>query len=321
LDRDQTFDEGMQKISQLWREPSTRSVTISARELAILDGRPLRELRGAHQLTFGVNADDGPASMAQRYARWLGNWQEAMAHERKVSFQLRIFKRFEPNADALQRSEVDLLVMNAAEFVRAEAHVPHIQAFAQARGSREGVLFGRLNAGITNLSDLPGKRLALPDPTSTLSICAKARLVAAGWKARDFSACHELPEAPAETGAVRVNTTEALDLVLRGEADAGVTYRSPFERHRHLGLVLLERFVETPQVLAIRSDLPAELKSALRNGLRTAGDARSRTEGSVALFVVPTVAHAQSRLDESLTALRNAIRATADFSQTASTTP
>jgi hypothetical protein len=313
LDRDQTFDEGMQKISQLWREAATRSVTISARELAILDGRPLRELQGAqHSLTLGVNADEGPSSMAQRYARWLGAWQDAIAGGagRRVIFHLRIFKRFEQNAEALQRGEVELLVMNAAEFILENTRRPQLEALAQARGSREGVLFGRVEAGVNSLADLKGKKLALPDPTSTLSIWAKARLVAGGWRVGDFDACTELADQPGEAGAVSVSTAATLDRVLQGDADAGVTYRAPFERHRHLGLVLLDRFIETPNVLVIRTNLPTELKTALRYGLQPRGHSGSRPE---APFVVPTSGQGGSGFEDALKALQGAMTEAARF--------
>jgi len=63
LDRDEAFDEGMQKISQIWRDPHTKSVTIPARELAILAGRSPASVRGAQrQLTLAVRADDEKGS-------------------------------------------------------------------------------------------------------------------------------------------------------------------------------------------------------------------------------------------------------------------
>jgi hypothetical protein len=67
LDQDQTFDEGMQKVSQIWRDPGTKAVTVSGRELAILAGRSPADSRGAkYQLTLGVSADDGAIGKSSR---------------------------------------------------------------------------------------------------------------------------------------------------------------------------------------------------------------------------------------------------------------
>lgn len=270
LDRDQTFDEGMQKVSQIWSDPATRSVTISARELAILAGRTSADSRGAqHQLTFGVNADDGPSSMAQRYARLLGGLQDQMQRElgEKAVFHLRLLKRFNRNEETLIRGEVDFLVVGAVEFLRAEQATPGIVAVARAINSREGVVFARTNGATTRLPDLRGRSLVLPDTDLSLTVWAKARLVEAGLHRRDFSSITNIMDQGIEAGTTVVSASETIDRMLRGEWDAGVTHRGQFERYRHLGLIELDSFPETPNVLAARAGLDARLIAALRKVL------------------------------------------------------
>lgn len=267
LDRDLAFDDGMQKISQIWRDPATKSVTISARELGILAGRSPSDLRGARPFTFGVSADDGPSSMAQRYARVLGSFREHIQRElgEKIVFHLCLLKRFNQDEETLIRGEVDFIVLSAIDFLQAQRMAPEIQAIARANTSREAVIFARTNSGIERLSDLRGKSVAFPDPGEPLSVWAKARLFDAGIRSKDLRLCTNIVDRGPETGATVISSSATLELLLRGEADAGVSHRSQFERYRHLGLVMLDRFPDTPKVLAARTGLDARFADALRN--------------------------------------------------------
>jgi len=310
LDRDQTFDEGMQKISQIWSDPATRSVTISARELAILAGRKSVDSRGAqHQLTFGVNADDGPSSMAQRYARLLGGFQDQMQRElgEKTVFHLRLLKRFNRNEETLIRGEVDFLVVGAVEFLRAEQAAAGIVAVARAINSREGVVFARTN-GATKLPDLLGRSLVLPDPDLSLTVWAKARLVEAGLRRRGFSSITNIMDQGIEAGTTVVSASEAIDRVLRGDWDAGVTHRGQFERYRHLGLIELDSFPETPNVLAARAGLDARLIAALRKVLDARDGANAWPDNK---FVAEPLSGSESA--PSLETLSAAMRKAATF--------
>jgi ABC-type phosphate/phosphonate transport system substrate-binding protein len=268
LDRDEAFDEGMQKISQIWRDPHTKSVTISARELAILAGcSPAGLARARQQLTLGVSANDGPSSMAQRYARLLGGFQEQMERElgEKVAFHLRLLKRFNQNEETLARGEVDFIVLSSVDFLQAERVAPGVVLIAWANTSREGVIFTRTNSGAQRLADLRGKSLALPDPDLSLTVWAKAQLFAAGLRANDLRSCTNIVDQGLESGQAVLSTAETINRVLRGEADAAATHRTQFERYRHLGLAPLDQFPETPNVLAARAGLGPTLLNALRN--------------------------------------------------------
>ncbi len=278
LDRDEAFDEGMQRISQIWREPATKAVTISARELAILAGRsPAGLARAKHQLSLGVNANDRPSSVAQRYARLLGSFQEHLERDlgEKVAFHLRLLKRFSQKEETLAGGEVDFIVLGAVEFLRAEKAAPGVTPIARANTSREAVIFTRADSGIQRLADLRGKSVAFPDPDLSLTVWAKARLVEAGLRARDLRFSTNIVDQGAEAGQTVISVAATIDRVLRGEAEAGVTRRSQFEHYRHLGLVVLDQFPETPSVLAARAGLDPKLVEALRNVVRSHEDSRS----------------------------------------------
>jgi len=313
-DRDQTFDEGMQKVSQLWRDPATRSVTVSARELAILAERSPATLRGArHHLTFGVSANDSPSSMAQRYARLLGHIQDQVGERlaEKAVFHLRLMKRFNPNADALVHGEADLLVLSAAEFLQARERNPHVALIARTSGSREVVIVARTNSGVSRLSELRGRTFVLPDARLSLSIQTKARLLDAGLRRKDFRSCASITDASAPSDSNGASTSETMDRVLRGEADAGVTYRAQFERYRHLGLVMLDEFAEAPGILAARAGLEPRLAAALRDVLQAPKDAKPWPESK---FVVPSAEGGDTTVPE-LEALRQAIARAAAFEE------
>lgn len=255
LDRDLAFDEGMQKISQIWRDPATKSVTISARELNILAGRSPVDLRLApRQLVFGISADDGPSSMAQRYADLLSSFHEAL--DQQTAIHLRLFKRSNEDGQTLASGEVDLMVLSAVNFLRAPGAMP----IAYANTSGEGVIFARTN--IRTLAELRGKAIAFPEPDTTAAVWAKARIFAAGLKAKELR---------------QTNSGGTIELVLGGGFDAGVAPRAQFERYRHLGLAALDRFSETPNVLAARADLEPELVQALQRIIR---DSKAGPEAS-----------------------------------------
>jgi hypothetical protein len=311
LDRDQTFDEGMQKVSQIWRDPGTKAVTVSARELAILAGRSPTDSRDAKfQLTFGVSADDGPSSMAQRYARLLGDLQAQMQRElgEKTVFHLHLLKRFHGSEDTLLRGEVDLLVLSPVDFLRAEQVGAGIVALALGNSAREGVIFARTNCGTRHLAGLRGKSLALPDPGLSLSVWAKALLVDAGLRGSDFTALTNIMDRGAEVGTSTASATETIDRVLRGEWDAGVTHRGQFERYRHLGLLALEHFPETPDVVAARAGLETQITAALQNVLRSP-KARQWPDSR---FAVESIGP-EKTAGASLKALRGAIARAAQF--------
>jgi serine/threonine protein kinase len=295
LDRDLAFDDGMEKISQLWRDPNTRAVTISARELNILAGRPLESRGARYLLTFGITANDSPSSMAQRYARFLGGLQAEMERElgEKVAFSLKLSKGLDDGDESVNG---DVSVLSAVSFLRAQQQSNSVTAIAIASPFREVVLFGSTAAGARNVAELRAKRILLPPNNSTLATWTKSTLLQAGLRAADAQIC---------SVDQMLDPVEVIARVLRGQSDASVIQRQQFERYKHRGLVELARFRETPNMLAARAGLAPKISTALANALRTP---RANDSGLEVKFLADPVA-----IESALDPLRRAMEAAMRF--------
>lgn len=275
LDRDQTFEEGINRISLIWADEDTREITITARELAILAGRPPSDLSEArHQLCFGVTTAAKPSSMAQHYARMLVSLQQTLQKElgESVSFRLKLFKRYNQDALALARGEADLMMLGAVHYLAAQQLNPRTSFIARSTKTRELVLFARTNAGVACLADLAGKSLALGDPSLSATLGAKARLVQAGVRASHLRRLTNILDQGPDKGPTVAGFSETIHCVLRGQTEAGLTTRNRFERSKHYGLLLLDRFADTPRVLAVRPGLAPRLVEALRSAVQATED-------------------------------------------------
>jgi len=299
LDRDLAFDDGMEKISQLWRDPQTESVIISARELHILAGRsPLDSRRARYQLTFAVTANGRPSSIAQQYAQILGNLAAEMERELRepVSFNLRLFKRFDNEEQIFSRTDVDVSILSSVGLLRAQQHSVGITPIALAGDSREVLVFTSTNSGVQELAGLRGLSILLPPANKTVAVLTKARLNETGLNAADLKL--SAMDATADL-------TQMFGHILRGEAHAGVAPRSLFERYKHLGLVEVTRFRDSRHVLAVRIGVPLHISAALQRALQNPGSNSSWQDHKF-------VADAQT-IEFELEQLRSAMRGAAQF--------
>lgn len=269
----QTFDEGMSKISLLWTDPTTTNVTISARELAILADRPPGDVFHAkHRPCLGTSTEATPSSIAQSYARLLGPIEQEMAKElgETVAFSLKLFKRFNRDEASLASGEVDFMVLSPVDYMQAEEMAPGVTPIARGQAIREAVIFAHTNAGITTLAQLSGRTVAFPDPDLSITVWAKARLLAAGVLARNLRSYTNIVDQTSEGGEAIISPLITVNAVRSGQAEAGVTYRDRFERYKryeHQGLVELDSFPETPNVLAARPEIDPRLAAALRHAI------------------------------------------------------
>jgi serine/threonine protein kinase len=266
-----TFDEGISKISLIWKDRQTTNVTISARDLAVLSDRSPGDVYHAqHQLCFGVSSEAAPSSVAQGYARLLGPVQHAMEIElgETVAFSLKLFKQFNRDEESLARGDADFMVLSAVDYLRAEDRAPGVTPIARGSTIREGVIFAHTNAGVQGLTQLSGKSIAFPDPDLSITVWAKARLAAAGVQAANLRAWTNLVDEGVDMGEKNPSPVRTADLVLAREVDAGVTYRDRFERNKYRGLKELDHFIETPNVLAARPGVDPRIVEALRHAVR-----------------------------------------------------
>jgi ABC-type phosphate/phosphonate transport system substrate-binding protein len=207
--------------------------------------------------------------MAQRYARWLSQLQEEMSSllEESVVFRLKLFKQFNQNESSLAQGDADVMVLSAVEFVRAQTLTPGIVPLAMDTSKEEAVIFARANAGLTQLANLAGTRFAAPDPDLSITAWAKAHLAGVGLQPKDFLSWTNFLDLGSDAGPHPISFEQTVLAVLQDRADAGVAYRRLFERKKHLGLVLLDSYTETPNVLAARAGLDDDIIQALRDAL------------------------------------------------------
>jgi serine/threonine protein kinase/ABC-type phosphate/phosphonate transport system substrate-binding protein len=271
------FDEGINLISQIWKDPAKEEVTISSEYLATFDNRTPAYRAQWRPLTFGINSDGEPVAMAQGYARLLGYLEKNMSSEMRepVAFDLKLFKRFSQNSELIVQGRADFIVMTPVDYIHAKSKAPGITPIARATAIPEAVVFANAESGITRLEQLAGRSIIFVDPRYPLNSWAKAHLVDAGFFATDFQSSTHLEDrllSPEETAPNRApfvhSRWETRSLVLRGEFDASVGYKPRFEREKHFGLVELLSFQVTPDVIVAREEIGTNDLKAFRSALR-----------------------------------------------------
>jgi serine/threonine protein kinase len=262
-----TVEESMMKIDQLWQDPKMQEVTLSARELAYVDGRSPASLnRAKRQFTLGIATTAQPSEIAFRYAKWLGQLQSELGKVlgEPVAFQLKLFKRFNPNSESLARGDADVLLMSPVEYLEVKEQVPGVAPIAREAMVRESVIFAHTNSGAQQLSELAGKSIALTDPRQTLTIWAKARLFNAGLSAAKMGIVTNIVDREIQSAGTIVSVNETVRRVLKTQSAAGVTYRKRFELYKYRGLVMIDKFPAIAKMLAAREGLDPKVVEGLR---------------------------------------------------------
>jgi serine/threonine protein kinase len=271
------FDEGINLISQIWKDPSKEEVTIASEYLATFDNRTPAYRAQWRQLTFGINSDGEPVAIAQGYARLLGYFEKRMSADmgEPVAFDLKLFKRFSQNSELIVQGKADFIAMSAVEYIQAKARAPGITAIARGTAIPEAVVFAKADSGITRLEQLAGRAIVFVDPRYPLNAWAKAHFVDAGLFAKNFLSSTHLEDrllAPEEIEPNRApfihSRWEARSRVLQGEFDASVGYKPRFEREKHFGLIELLSFPVTPDVIVAREGVSEQDLNSFRAALR-----------------------------------------------------
>lgn len=304
-DRDQTFEESMTKISLLWQDPDKKEVTISSRELAILAGRlPTDAAEAEVNLSFGVSTGTSPSNIAQCYAYWLGQLQHELEKDlgRKVVFSLKLFKQFNRDAVSLARGDADLMMLSAVDYLKAKGQSAGVTPVGREQNIREAVIFAHSNVNVRSLGELSNKSIVFPDPDLSITVVAKAQLVAAGIAATNLKAWTNIVD-----GGAVVSLLEPPIRVLRKEADAGVAYRERFEISKHYGLHMLDSCAVLPNVVAAREGVDPVLIESIKRVLHLL-NGRSEFESGSMDLPAAMVAVDDAYFDSMREALRSATR-------------
>lgn len=273
------------EVEDLWKDPNKSHVRISSGFLAALaDRSPRPTTPEALRLSYALGIEQDPVETARLSAPFLEKLEQKMTQAlgRPVLMDLMIYKAGSTAFRTIARGEADFRSLGALAYLQAKQASPGVQPVARVESDREAVIFARKHAGITNRSQLAGKRLALPHTNSILSSLAKAQLVQAGLYRTNLNLVLNLASmesyAEAMSGERDVKLGEdegphsqwpVMIAVLTNGFDAGVVKRRYFERYRYgkPGLVEIDAFPIPLNVYAARAGLDAEVVGAFRQSL------------------------------------------------------
>jgi len=287
----QIFNE---EIENLWRDTNRTYIHIHSSRLAqLVDADPRPPSPDDVRLTFAAVIDADPWGQATKYAPLLTIIEERMKKlcGRPVLIDLRLYKF---NGDGGQApvtlGEVDFQRLGALRYIQARKTEPDLQLIACEVLPKDGVIFVRKELGITNLTQVAGRRLAFAHTNSTVSFLAKARIGRAGLRGHDFSMVSNLGlhawnadlvvrnKARTDSESDVYNHREVLRQVQANLFDVGPAPRRYFEmnKNRGKGLVELESFPVIADAVVAKTGTPAEMADAFRQSLLSLSNKRER---------------------------------------------
>jgi serine/threonine protein kinase len=264
------LDTVMENIRRITVDPDIRSSLFEHKILALLDGRePVEFFAGDLRLKLGANIDNDPYSMAIRYARALGLIETNMTEElgRDVVFDLNLFKMGHEGYRMLISGEADFMLLNAVDYLEAKKIQPGLVPVVREAKGVEMVWFANTNSGITTLQELKGKSIAFCDHHNPAIWWAKNLLAQKGIHARDLGpvtnflsaeVLYQMMLLPGMANQRVPSEADTVTAVLAGDFDAGLAKRKQFERHRYRGLVELDSFESSPNLIVARAGLNPE---------------------------------------------------------------
>ena len=275
-----------EEVETLWRDARRGFIHIDSARLAELaDSAPRAPSPDAVRLSYAATIEADPFGQAQKYAPLLSILEKRMENVcgHPVFIDLRLYKF---NGDGGQApvtlGEVDFQRLGPLRYVQARSSQPEIELVAQEVLVKDGVIFARKELGLTQLSQIGGRRVAFAHTNATISFLAKVSMARAGWTARDFSAVGRLVSPVGTTPPTSVKTkpdadsdndgyahNEVMRQVLANAFDVGESQRRHFElnKHRGKGLVELAKFPVVPDVIVARPGLSTNLVEAFRRSL------------------------------------------------------
>jgi ABC-type phosphate/phosphonate transport system substrate-binding protein len=208
--------------------------------------------------------------------------QMSRALGKPVNFDLQLYKSRSWEALIGARQKADLQGMTFLTYVRMKEASPGIQPVAVERHRSEGTIYARSHLGLSNLTQISGRRMAFAHTNSVISFLAKVAVAGSGLCAANLGhhtnlAAPRFPIHPTATQLAQGETEglgnegfahkEVLARVLNGEFDVGVAPYRRFHIQKGLKLVELHRFQITPDVYVARAGLSEDVVRALRASL------------------------------------------------------
>jgi serine/threonine protein kinase/ABC-type phosphate/phosphonate transport system substrate-binding protein len=279
----QMFNE---EVERLWAETNRPHLHVHAARLAQMVNADLRPVTpDAIRLTHAAVISGNPYGQAMNYAPVLALVQKRMEQilGKPVFIDLRLYKFDGDGSRApVSTGEVDFQRLGPLRYVQARQAQPQLELVVSEIQPKQGVIFARKSAGISNLTQVAGRRVAFAGTNATISFLTKVALAREGLTVRDLAVASNLTfrpwptESPSNKRASSEDTEsdtyahrEVMRQVLENTYDVGEGPRRHFElnKHRKGGLVELASFPVIQDVIVARAGLPAEVIDAFRQSL------------------------------------------------------
>jgi len=271
--------ETARQLQEIWVSPKA-FFAIKSETLAAMAGREPAQLAPREQrFTIAFVAEGNPLDRVLGVAPLLGYLERTMSEGGPgMRLDLRLYKEQERAAADLMGGEVDLLQMNARDYVRTKAIRPAIQGLVMVRPSDQrplapmtsAVIFTRQDTGIKSVGDLRGRSFLFGTSNSMATFWAKVCLTEAKVKAAELKKFQYLDAATEPTNDLGnpFSDMTAVEAVLDRRYDAGVATERRFAQVAEgAGLVLLERLPQSVVVVVGQSRLPAAMARRFRETL------------------------------------------------------
>ena len=278
--------ETARQLQEIWASPSP-FFGIKSETLSAMAGKEPARLRpGEKRFAIAFVAPANPLDRILSAAPLLEHVEHHMSKSSGVAtrLDLRLYKTDAVAMADLVSGKVDFAQLNACAYLRSKTQAPGIQPLVRISGGLDhnrAVIFTRVDTGIKTLSDVRGRSFLFGSAESTVTLLAKAHLVAAGVRATDLSKYRYVNRSEEIAhGAVVVPSVEAaalgnpfsamtpVEAILDGLYDAGIATESRFlQVSAAENLVLLDRFEDPGALLAARRKLPAEAANHFRQAL------------------------------------------------------
>lgn len=216
-------------------------------------------------LAFGIIPIESEARTRERYEKFRQYLERTLG----MKIEIVVPKDYAGVIDGLARKELHFALLGPKSYVEASRRA-NAQALARAIGEDgqdgyQGIIITQKGSGLKTLADLQGKTWAFTDPHSTsghlipsVYFAAQARIDPATYFSKVvFSGGHQQSILLVKNGEIDAAATNNLDL----ERDSGREWN---QNDFH---ILWKSQLIPYDLLALRQDLPASLRDALRDAI------------------------------------------------------
>jgi ABC-type phosphate/phosphonate transport system substrate-binding protein/tRNA A-37 threonylcarbamoyl transferase component Bud32 len=286
--------ESARQLQEIWDSPSP-FFAIRSETLAAMAGKEPAQLIGAEaRHTIAFIAQGNPLNLLLGAAPLLEHVERSMSANQKslTRVDLRLYKSQSRAVEDFVRGDVDLIQMNAREFLRAKERDAGIQPLVRGvrpvtvteRDTEGMVVFTRANSGIKTLPDLSGKSFLFGTENSSLTFWTKVRLAEAGITARDLSKIRFLNghEKTSDGGTLAgpeldnpFSDMTSVEAVSAGTYDAGVAREiRVLQVAARENLVVLDKIQDSRYIIAGHSSLSPRSATNFQKAMTSLTDSR-----------------------------------------------